>query len=74
MTTKIRYVYNSYLESCGCCSNSESYIEMWTAELRGWEEHYCYELCSNEEELREYLKETFPALEDYEIVDDCEWF
>ena len=74
MTTKIRYVYNSYLESCGCCSNSESYIEMWTAEGRGWEEHDCYAFCSDEEELREYLKEAFPALEDYEIVDDCEWF
>lgn len=73
MTTKVRYVYNSWTESCGCCSNSDSYIEMWTAE-RGWEEHHCYELCSNEDELKEYLKEAYPTLEDYEIVYNCEWF
>ena len=53
MTTKIRYVYSSWTESCGCCSNSASYIEMWTAELRGWEEHDCYALCSNDFRLDE---------------------
>ena len=72
MTTIVRYFYRSYLESCGCCSNSESCIEFING--RYTLEEQCYEVIENEEQLVQYLDEQYPELTDYEIGDDCEYF
>ena len=65
MTTIVRYFYRSYLENCGCCSNSESWLE-FEKDGRVSEEP-CYYLIENEEELHECIKEQYPELIDYEI-------
>lgn len=72
MTTIVRYFYRSYLENCGCCSNSESRLE-FEKDGRVSEEPCCC-LIESEEELREYIKEQYPELTDYEIADDCAYF
>ena len=73
MTTKIRYIYNSFLLSCECCSDSEIYLEIWEVD-KPYQEVQCYELLSNEEELRSYMKEYHPDILEYEVEEDCEWF
>lgn len=65
MTTIVRYFYRSYLESCGCCSNSESWLE-FEKDGRVSEEP-CYYLIENEEELHQCIKEQYPELTDYEV-------
>ena len=65
MTTIVRYFYRSYLENCGCCSNSESWLEF---EKNGrFSEEPCHYLIENEEELHECIKEQYPELTDYEV-------
>lgn len=72
MITKVRYVYNSYTLSCGCCSESDSYIEI---EKEGsYEEHSCFKLIGNDQDLREYLAEAYPDLVEYEVDPDSEWY
>jgi len=73
MTTKIRYVYKPFLLSCGCCSDSESYLEIWEVD-KSYQEVPCCELMSNEDELKEYMKEHYPEILEYEIEEDCKWF
>lgn len=65
MTTIVRYFYRSYLENCGCCSNSESWLE-FEKDGRVSEEP-CYYLIENEEELHQCIKEQYPELTDYEV-------
>lgn len=65
MTTTVRYFYRSYLENCGCCSNSESWLE-FEKDGRVSEEP-CYYLIENEEELHQCIKEQYPELTDYEV-------
>jgi len=72
MTTKIRYVYNSFTLGCECCSDSVNYIEIFDDNL--YQDIPCYECLSNEDELKEYMKEYHPDILEYEIADDCEWF
>ena len=72
MTTIVRYFYRSYLENCGCCSNSESWLE-FQKHVRVSEEP-CHYLIESEEELHECIKEQYPELTDYEIGDDCDYF
>lgn len=73
MTTKIRYVYDSFLLNCECCSDSQSYLEIWEVD-KSYQEVPCYELLSNEEELKDYMKRWHPEVLEYEIEEDCEWF
>ncbi len=72
MTIKIRYVYSSFNLGCDCCFDSVNYIEMFNEEL--YEEIPCDEYLSDEEELKEYMKEHHADILEYEIQDDCEWF
>ena len=72
MTTKVKYMYNCYTLSCGCCSESDSYIEI---EKEGsYEEHSCFKMIGNEQDLREYLAKNYPELKDYVIDEESEWF
>ncbi len=72
MTIKIRYIHHSFRLGCECCSDSVTYIEMFNEEF--YEEIQCRALISNEDELKEYMKEYHPDILEYEIQDDCEWF
>ena len=72
MTTIVRYFYRSYLEGCGCDSNSESWLE-FEKDGRVSEEP-CHCLIESEEELHECIKQQYPELTDYEIGDDCDYF
>ena len=74
MKTKVTYTYRIVDLGCGCCSDSETYLEMTDKDGR-WDEYHCRQLIENGEQLRQYLKEEHPELTDYEIVEeDCQWF
>lgn len=73
MTLKVCYIYETWTEGCGCCSDSASYIEFFDTEGEYWEEH-CGIYCENEEELRSYLRDAHPDLVEYEVDEDSKWF
>ena len=51
MKRLIEYTYNSWTDSCGCCSYSSSTYCMWDDGNLIHEDYYV-ELCENEEDLR----------------------
>lgn len=69
MKRLVQYVYESWLEPCGCCSDSSSTYFMWE-DGKLVHDNYSCEYCENEEELREVLKH----LEPFDISrDSCYW-
>lgn len=68
MKRLIMYRYNSWTEGCGCCSNSESIIELYEDNILLKEIH-CV-VCGNEAELRIELKH----LEPFDVDPDSRWF
>lgn len=77
MTLKIKYVYDTWTEECGCCSYSAQYLEfdyIDDTKAEYWEEQCNGFLCENEEEFRDYLREKFPDIIEYEIDKDSRWF
>ena len=68
----VTYVYRTFDLGCGCCSDSESYIEV--RDESGYEEVSCYELISDESELTAYLKENHPQFLEYTIDDVNSWW
>lgn len=69
MTRTIMYRYDSWRESCGCCSNSESAYEVWEDGVCVSEGNGC-ELAENEEDLRRILAH----LEPFDVDPDSWWF
>ena len=69
----VTYVYRTFDLGCGCCSDSENYLEI--RDENGYQEIHCWQLIGNEQELIQYLKEEHPQYSDYEIddVNSC-WF
>ena len=68
----VTYIYRTFDLGCGCCSDSENYLEIRDED--GYQEINCWQLISNEIELTEYLKENHPQYLDYEIDVNSWWF
>ena len=69
MRRMIMYRYDSWTESCGCCSNNSSTYDLYENGILVSEDNWC-DLCADEDELREFLKH----LEPFDINSNCEWF
>lgn len=68
----VTYVYRTFDLGCGCCSDSENYLEI--RDENGYQEVHCWQLIGNEQELIQYLKEEHPQYVDYEIDDVNSWW
>ena len=69
MKRLIEYRYTSWVEGCGCCSYSDTSYDMWE-DGKLVRDEWPVELCENEGELREALKE----LEPFEVSEGSVWF
>ena len=70
MKRVIEYRYDTWLEGCGCCSDSSSTYDLYEDGVCVSFDNWCA-YCENEGELREALKN----LEPFEIDEDnCRWF
>lgn len=65
----IEYQYRSWLEGCGCCSNSETYYDVYIDDKLVESEVYIGYI-ENEQELREELAH----LEPFEVHLDTTYF
>lgn len=74
MNIIVRYIYRTFDLGCGCCSESESYVEVYSNECELYYEAACFMYCENEEELRSYLRDAHPDLVEYEVDEDSRWF
>lgn len=68
----VTYVYRIVDLGCGCCSDSENYLEI--RDENGYQEIHCSAYISNEIELIQYLKENHPQYLDYDIDDVNSWW
>lgn len=68
----VTYVYRTFDIGCGCCSDSENYLEV--RDENGCRELFCCEYISSESELIAYLKENHPELLGYTIDDVNSWW
>lgn len=74
MNIIVKYVYRTFDLGCDCCSDSESYIEVYSDECELYYEAACFMYCENEEELRSYLRDAHPDLIEYVVDPESEWF
>ena len=68
----VTYIYRTFDLGCGCCSDSENYLEI--RDENGCHEIHCWQLISNEQELIQYLKEEHHQYLDYDIDDVNSWW
>lgn len=69
MKRVIEYRYHSFLLGCDCCSDSESYYDLYE-DGRCVEYDQWINLIENEEQLRKELSH----LEPFEVSEDSEYF
>jgi len=69
MKRVVEYQYSSWVENCGCCSDSASEYSVWEDGVLVTEDH-SVKLCENEAELRLALAE----LEPFEVGDGTNYF
>ena len=69
MKRVIEYRYHYWDLGCECCSDSSSSYCMYEDGVLVEEDAWC-ELCSDEEELKDVLKELLP----FDVHPDSEWF
>jgi len=72
MKTKVYYVYRSFGLGCGCCSDSESYVEVTEPGKYAVEQQFPY--CETEEEVRAAMSTQFSDITDYEVDPDSQYF
>lgn len=70
----IKYEYYSWTEGCGCCSKSESTVEIFQGRLDAYMSSFNVPLMENESELQEYIKEYYPEYSDFTVHEDTLWF
>lgn len=68
----VTYIYRAFTLGCGCCSDSENYLEI--RDEHGCQELACHEYISDESELICYIKENHPQYLDYTIDDVNSWW
>lgn len=69
MKRVITYRYDTWLEGCGCCSNSSSTYDVYEDGKYISEDNWC-DLAQNEEDLRRILAH----LEPFDVDPDSWWF
>jgi hypothetical protein len=70
MERLIEYQYRSYLEGCGCCSNSDSTYSVWEDGKLVVEDGWC-PLMSSPEDLTDYFT-VYNG--DFEVHPDTNYF
>lgn len=70
----IKYEYNWWEEGCGCCTNSESTVEIYQGRLDAYMSQFNVPPLENEQELREYIQEYHPEYNDFTVHEDTVWF
>ncbi len=69
MKRVIEYRYDSWVEGCGCCSNSSSTYDLYEDDILVSQDNWC-DYCENEKDLREALEH----LEPFHIDSNSRWF
>ena len=69
----VQYWYSSYDLGCGCCSDSDSYINVWV-DGKLVEDERWFSLILNEEELREEISAQYPQYNGFEVHEDTQYF
>lgn len=69
MKRVVEYQYESWLENCGCCSDSSSTYSVWEDGVLVTDDQGLH-LCENESELREALVH----LEPFDVSPDTNYF
>lgn len=69
MTRTIMYRYDSWIEGCGCCSNSPSTYDVYEDGVLVSEDNWCDLFC-DEEDVRNGLKH----LEPFHVDSNSRWF
>jgi len=70
----IKYEYYWYEEGCGCCSNSESSVEIYVNRLDAYESSFSVPLMEDEAELRQYINDNHPEYNGFVVHEDTRWF
>lgn len=74
----IQYEYDSYYTGCGCCSESSSEIHIYEEHRVRDGVYTSYightDLIEDEEELREYINNTCPEFNNFDVHPDTRYF
>lgn len=70
----IKYEYNWWEEGCGCCTYSESTVEIYQGRLDAYMSQFNVPIMENEQELREYIQEYHPEYNDFTVHEETFWF
>jgi hypothetical protein len=70
----IKYEYYWYEEGCGCCSNSESTVEIYHNRLDAYMSSFSVPIMEDEDELRKYINDYHPEYNDFVVHEDTQWF
>jgi hypothetical protein len=70
----IKYEYYSWEESCGCCSDSESSVEIFHNRLDAYMSSFSVPIMEDEEELREYIDKYHPEYSNFIVHEDTRWY
>jgi len=70
----IKYEYDWWPEGCGCCSNSESSLEIFQGRLDSYMSSFNVPCMADESELRDYINEYYPEYSDFTVHEETMWF
>lgn len=70
----IKYEYYWYEEGCGCCTGSESTVEIFDNRLDAYMSGFGVPIMQDEDELREYIHEYYPEYDNFTVHEDTRWF
>jgi len=73
MSIVIKYTYDSWTETCGCCSDSTSTIDVWVDGELVLEDVY-FGLMEDEDELRMSIRELYDEYEGFIVHPDTKYF
>lgn len=73
MNVIVRYTYSSWVEGCGCCSNSESTIDVWVDDVLVVDDVY-FPVVEDEMELRYSVHELYDGYDGFTIHPDTQYF
>lgn len=70
----LKYRYDTWSMGCDCCHDSSSEINVYDSE-GNWVDEISYAPCiEDEDELRNYIRESYPQWSDFEVHDETVWF
>lgn len=69
----IKYEYYWYEEGCGCCTNSESTVEIYHNRLDAYKSSFNVPMMYDEDDLREYINDYHPEYNGFMVHPDTDW-